>query len=399
MLATSTRWSPTALARPTASKCFRPFNLAHNPTIHHSYQPISSLVKPLDTSAQLKPPDIFHPSSPASPTATSTLKHPTRIEMTDYASLKVPDLKKLLQERGLQQSGNKADLIARLQDNDKSRQNSKTSSCPGSSTPTLLPLSFPQFQRSCPHNVQTDQKPVTPGQAEDVIDWDDDDTKIASAATKKEEPKAAAPAAANAKTDTSAAPAAAPAEAEPAKSVSAPAAEAQSNEAQKQDDTPSAAVEAGTAAQTEEKAAEPSQSFAIGLEASNADEELKKREARAKRFGITTDTNSEEAKKLERAKKFGTDTAAVVKGLDAALPERRPKRGREQGDQAEGGGKRQNSERRNGGQNKSRGGRRSGGGRPNRHEGGGGGGGSKVLADPSEKAKAEARAKRFGGGN
>lgn len=39
---------------------------------------------------------------------------------TDYATLKVPDLKKLLLERGLHQSGNKADLIARLQDNDKS---------------------------------------------------------------------------------------------------------------------------------------------------------------------------------------------------------------------------------------------------------------------------------------
>lgn len=40
--------------------------------------------------------------------------------MSDYASLKVPDLKKLLSERGLPQSGNKADLIARLQENDKS---------------------------------------------------------------------------------------------------------------------------------------------------------------------------------------------------------------------------------------------------------------------------------------
>lgn len=40
--------------------------------------------------------------------------------MTDYASLKVPDLKKLLSERSLPQSGNKADLIARLQENDKS---------------------------------------------------------------------------------------------------------------------------------------------------------------------------------------------------------------------------------------------------------------------------------------
>ena len=39
--------------------------------------------------------------------------------MADYASMKVPELKKLLGERGLVQSGNKADLIARLQENDK----------------------------------------------------------------------------------------------------------------------------------------------------------------------------------------------------------------------------------------------------------------------------------------
>jgi hypothetical protein len=39
--------------------------------------------------------------------------------MADYSQLKVPDLKKLLQERGLVISGNKADLIARLQENDK----------------------------------------------------------------------------------------------------------------------------------------------------------------------------------------------------------------------------------------------------------------------------------------
>lgn len=39
--------------------------------------------------------------------------------MADYQSLKVPELKKLLNERGLPQTGNKADLIARLQENDK----------------------------------------------------------------------------------------------------------------------------------------------------------------------------------------------------------------------------------------------------------------------------------------
>lgn len=44
--------------------------------------------------------------------------------MSDYASLKVPDLKKLLSERSLPQTGNKADLIARLQENDKSMSQS-----------------------------------------------------------------------------------------------------------------------------------------------------------------------------------------------------------------------------------------------------------------------------------
>jgi SAP domain-containing ribonucleoprotein len=39
--------------------------------------------------------------------------------MTDYTNLKVPDLKKVLLERGLVVSGNKADLIARLQEDDK----------------------------------------------------------------------------------------------------------------------------------------------------------------------------------------------------------------------------------------------------------------------------------------
>lgn len=39
--------------------------------------------------------------------------------MADYASLKVPELKKLLAEKSLSQTGNKADLIARLVEDDK----------------------------------------------------------------------------------------------------------------------------------------------------------------------------------------------------------------------------------------------------------------------------------------
>lgn len=38
--------------------------------------------------------------------------------MADYSSLKVPELKKLLADRKLAQTGNKPDLIARLQEDD-----------------------------------------------------------------------------------------------------------------------------------------------------------------------------------------------------------------------------------------------------------------------------------------
>jgi hypothetical protein len=41
--------------------------------------------------------------------------------MADYNSMKVPELKKLLTERGLPHTGNKADLIARLNENDKQK--------------------------------------------------------------------------------------------------------------------------------------------------------------------------------------------------------------------------------------------------------------------------------------
>ncbi|RYC64668.1 hypothetical protein CHU98_g1568, partial [Xylaria longipes] len=45
--------------------------------------------------------------------------------MADYASLKVPELKKLLQEKQLPVTGNKADLIARLQEHDKAKEEPK----------------------------------------------------------------------------------------------------------------------------------------------------------------------------------------------------------------------------------------------------------------------------------
>ncbi len=41
--------------------------------------------------------------------------------MADYNSMKVPELKKLLNERGLVQTGNKAELIKRLQGDDDAK--------------------------------------------------------------------------------------------------------------------------------------------------------------------------------------------------------------------------------------------------------------------------------------
>ena len=239
------------------------------------------------------------------------------------------------------------------------------------------------------------------GAAEDEIDWDDEDDAAktsASAPAKKEEAKQPA--------ETKKAPAPTPAVAEPApaKEAAQPAAPAET--ALESGDAP--ATQDGEAAT--DKPAEPPSNFALGLAATSADEEAKKREARAKRFGIVE--SSEDAKKAERAQRFGVDQATIVKGLDSALPERRPKRGRDRGDEGEGGGKRATPDRRGDGQQRGgrggqgrkfrggRGGGGGGGGAPRDQQRGPQGGGApkkNILDDPEEKRKAEARAKRFGG--
>ena len=144
---------------------------------------------------------------------------------------------------------------------------------------------------------------------------------------------------------------------------------------------------AGAAAQAVATTAEaapaleaPKEDFSIGIQQTDAEKEAARRAARAKRFGIAED---EEAKKLaERAKKFGLDAKeTIIKGLDSALPERRQKRGREDRD----GGriaKRQTPDRR------TEPARKPAGAAKNKKP-------TSILDDPAEKAKAEARAKRF----
>ncbi|KAJ4856461.1 SAP domain-containing protein [Trichoderma breve] len=260
--------------------------------------------------------------------------------MADYTALKVPELKKLLAEKKLPQTGNKADLIARLQEDDKKNA---TASAPKADKPAES--------------------------KEDEINYSDDEP---SAASKPEKEQAAKPAEKPA--------------AEPAAAAAAPTDKDEAKPAEESGDK---------GADEPAEAKEPAPSFAIGLSSTTADEELRKRVERAKRFGTELD---DETKKLaERAKRFGVDDSELATGLDSALPERPLKRGR---DRKEGDGnrpgKRRNQDRRE--QQPSGNERRSGRNKGNQNQGGKGSGKPKfssIIEDPAEKAKAEKRAARF----
>ncbi|KAI1821983.1 hypothetical protein F4861DRAFT_424189 [Xylaria intraflava] len=273
--------------------------------------------------------------------------------MADYAALKVPELKKLLQERQLPVTGNKADLIARLHEHDKASEEPKPAAAPVSAE-------------------------------EDPIDYSDDDVP----ASKPESASEPAP------TEQKVAEPAAPA-AEPVTEAPAPASEEKpAVPATENGVKPADATVADSCPKTD---------FSANLPASSADEEARKRADRAKRFGVV-DGDDDTKKKAERAERFGVEQNSLVSGLDSALPEKRErKRGREgpsnPGADGERGAKRQQNghgRRRGGRDNRNRGGRNVDGDRSQpRKEGGSGGKPRNILADPSERAKAEARAKRF----
>ncbi|KFY01669.1 hypothetical protein O988_02610 [Pseudogymnoascus sp. VKM F-3808] len=267
--------------------------------------------------------------------------------MADYNSLKVPDLKKILTERALPLSGNKADLIARLQEDDKKK----------------APVS------------------AAPAAADDEIDWDEDDSKVAPGAA----------------TTTAAATTIAAGGQGP---IETPLAVPN----QKQDVDPAAttdlkvtggadapaAADGAVAASGEVEAVvveEPKQDFSIGLQKTDAEKEAEKRAARAKKFGIVPD--DEEVKRAERAKKFGGGAGDVdVSGLDGALPERK-KRGREEREGKPVGrdAKRQTPDRRAEPAKKEA--------RPSVPKQEPKKAYKSVLDDPVEKAKAEARRQKF----
>jgi SAP domain-containing ribonucleoprotein len=268
--------------------------------------------------------------------------------MSDYSKMKNADLEVLLKERGLPHSGKKADLVARLQEDDKKKASA----------------AVPE---------------------EDEIDWDLDDTlptdepkttTIApTAATKKEEPKpqvakTAKPAVATTMT------------------TAATAEMANADAAASMTDKPTAPSTADV----------PAKDYTAGLKETTAEDEIEKRRKRIKRFMDPNDPESvkrgeEELKKLDRAEKF-KDLEATTK-VDSALPERKRKRDydNESGEGREG----------RGGGFKRRGRRFGRGGRVGDSQAGKGGIGaeSKGSSDvatwmsAAERAKAEARKQRF----
>ncbi|PHH58863.1 hypothetical protein CDD81_4261 [Ophiocordyceps australis] len=264
--------------------------------------------------------------------------------MAEYSSLKVPELKKLLAEKKLPQTGNKADLIARLQEDDKKNSSVKTT--------------------------------TTKEDKEDEITYSDDDLEAAPAAASKAAPESA--------------PAAklAPKKASPvetnatAKPASQPADEAKQPAPQE----PTAGQETGKEQKVGADNKSPKkddESFALGLSTTEAETEAKRRAERAKRFGLEVD--DEAKKRSDRAARFGIDENTLVSGLDSALPEKAFKRGRDRGEDGGRARKRQNLDQRgNRATRDGRAARRND--RPKQNS---------IQADPVERAKAEKRAARF----
>lgn len=235
--------------------------------------------------------------------------------MPEYAKMKNAELEALLKERGLPHAGKKADMVDRLIKDDEKKS---SDAAPAESKPAV--------------------------NAEDEIDWDDD------------EPAKAAPAAAEEVTTNKETVEKAGGEGQPPNPQAVPNQVADIDPAKTDDLSVQPPAEGANAAAEEKK--EPAPSYAQGLAATSIDEEIERRKKRALKFGTKVE-DDEGLKKLERMKKFGEK--GQVQGLDEALPEREKKRGREDKDDAGA------NKRRDGGR-PGRGGRAQGGRRDDRNE-------------------------------
>lgn len=292
---------------------------------------------------------------------------------TDYTKKTNAELVEILKSRSLPHTGKKADLVARLQQDDEVK-----------STESAAPA---------PVSAAAPAETAKPdAAAEDVIDWDDD----VPAETAKPSTEASATAIAAGGKGLVANPVAVP--------------------NQKLDVDPATTSDlkvesAGGAATTvapegtTEAEKKPAVDYTSGLAASSLEEELAKRKKRAEKFGIVEDEATalkEAEKQLERAKRFGTAAAVEsgstvgVKGLDEALPdERSRKRARnEQGGRGD--------KRRDVGRNRNR----RGDGNQSRNGGGQGGNAGKSgqttqqkTWDEKDRLAMEARKKRFAAAN
>ncbi|KAK0252649.1 hypothetical protein B0A54_13809 [Friedmanniomyces endolithicus] len=268
--------------------------------------------------------------------------------MADYAKKKNDDLITLCKERGLPHTGKKADFVQRLEEYD-------------------------QKHASGPPPTYTADKPAL----EDEIDWDDEPpaTETAKTATTAQAADAIAAGGIGAVKNP----------------VAVPNQTVVEDPATTNDLTVAAAPE--STAEPEPPAAKEAsleKDFTTGLAERTIDEELARRKARAKKFGLPED--SDEIKMLERARRFGVVDASAVPGmLNQALSEGRKREGRGEKRGLDGAlsadaGVRKRSR---GQRQRSRGPREANGGRK---EGGGGGG---VGMSDADKAKAEARKQRF----
>lgn len=271
---------------------------------------------------------------------------------TDYAKLKNAELEALLKQRSLPHTGKKADMVARLQEDD-----AKSTAAPAAGT-------------------AVESK-------EDEIDWDDD--------------------ADNATTKPAEAAVAAGGQGQVGNPAAVPNQVAAEDPAQTSDlsaivpPTTTATNGAGEGAATEEaKEEKPAVDFTAGLGVVSMEDEAEKRAARAKRWGIEEPTADDEAKKLQdRAARFGTTASTDgPKGLNEALPDKSQKRRREGGDEGRRGDFKRGGFR--GGRGRFRNGRRGG---PDPHPRGdkpalAREGGSTWLS-AEDRAKAEARKAKF----
>jgi SAP domain-containing ribonucleoprotein len=270
--------------------------------------------------------------------------------MPEYAKMKNADLEALLKERGLPHVGKKADMVDRLTKDDEKKSSGAASA---------------------------DSKPDV--NAEDEIDWDDD------------EPAKAAPAATEEVTTNKETVEKAGGEGQPPNPQAVPNQLADIDPTKTDDLSVQPPAEGADTATEETK--EPAPSYAQGLAATSIDEEIERRKKRALKFGTNIE-DDEGLKKLERMKKFGEK--GQVQGLDEALPERERKRGREDKDDAGA------NKRRDGGR-PGRGGRGGGGRRDNRNERSRRDsrsprrerGPANVTYNESDKKAAEARKARF----